>query len=802
MPSSPAAILGRALLAAAALFPAAVAAQDRPAAAPVLTGVVVDSLTGAPLSGVEVGAVGGGGRAVTDTRGRFRLGGVAPGAILQARRPGYRAAAATAGSGELRIALAEVRTSLATVVVSAMRGAPTSLATVPASVTVLDAEAVRTQLTMGPQLYEVLSKTVPGMSMSREIGMTFGQPIRGRDALVLIDGVSIMAGARNGVLTELSRLDPSTVERIEVVRGASAQYGAGAAGGVINIITRKSQPGRLTALTTVRGTAQPTDGSGSFSRRVSEFVNGGRGRFDFAAGGSFSDLGDAYDADGDRIPILTAQGGSQSVRSTNLTGRVGFRPTADSYVRLAGDAFDIDVREGFAVSGGVPGVTKAGGVATPAAISSAADSTRGRGFAAPNSYLRSARLEAGHADVFGSRVDAQAFALARGDRNVYAGFIDGQLLIDADRQGLRVDVTTPLRVLGDATVSWGTDLTRYVHEEHVSHRGSLDSAFAGRELTFMPRIDQRSVAGFAQLRVPVRPWLHLSGGVRYEDVGIDIPDFRTHPKLTDVAVAGGSLAYDAATYNAGVVLTPFRAPTLRDVQLFGSFSQGFTTTEVGRVMVNTRATSVTQARPEPQIVDSWEAGVRGEWRAVQATLSGYRSTSELGATFFVDPATQVSTILRAPERVRGLEATVDAQPHADWRLGGTFALQEGEHDPDRDGAYAPLPSFRIAPAKVTSYAEHTALSRWTNRLQLTYGGERDEFADTSTVFGEGRVTSVSLLDLSSALRLGNSTLRLGVQNLLDRFYIPQPNQGFNSGFNYVAGRGRTISLEYSVLARF
>jgi len=89
-------------------------------------------------------------------------------------------------------------------------------------------------------------------------------------------------------------------------------------------------------------------------------------------------------------PAQPAPPSSRSLPRSNLTGRLGFRPTADSYVRLAGDAFDIDVREGFAVSGGVPGVTKAGGVATPPAISSAADSARGRGFAAPNSYLRSA----------------------------------------------------------------------------------------------------------------------------------------------------------------------------------------------------------------------------------------------------------------------------------------------------------------------------------------------------------------------------------------------------------------------------
>src|SRR5690606_8445292 len=56
--------------------------------------------------------------------------------------------------------------------------------------------------------------------------------------LVLIDGVRI-----NSITTGSSSwnaIDPATIERIEVVRGAaSSLYGSDAIGGVINIITRK-----------------------------------------------------------------------------------------------------------------------------------------------------------------------------------------------------------------------------------------------------------------------------------------------------------------------------------------------------------------------------------------------------------------------------------------------------------------------------------------------------------------------------------------------------------------------------------
>ena len=65
---------------------------------------------------------------------------------------------------------------------------------------------------------------VPGITPSRQKMSNQGENLRGRQALIMIDGVPQVNPLRNGNRYGYT-IDPSMVERIEVVNGASAVQG-------------------------------------------------------------------------------------------------------------------------------------------------------------------------------------------------------------------------------------------------------------------------------------------------------------------------------------------------------------------------------------------------------------------------------------------------------------------------------------------------------------------------------------------------------------------------------------------------
>lgn len=66
------------------------------------------------------------------------------------------------------------------------------------------------------------------------------QGVGGQNVQIMIDGVPII-GRVNGNI-DLSQINLNNIDRIEIIEGAmSAQFGSNAAGGVVNIITKKSQ---------------------------------------------------------------------------------------------------------------------------------------------------------------------------------------------------------------------------------------------------------------------------------------------------------------------------------------------------------------------------------------------------------------------------------------------------------------------------------------------------------------------------------------------------------------------------------
>ncbi len=96
-----------------------------------------------------------------------------------------------------------------------------------------------------------LTAAAPGVTVHRlgDMGQLATVELRGAssdDILVLLDGIPLTSAA--GGTVDLSTIPPELIERIEILRGvAAARYGAGALGGVINVVTKRPREGLATA---------------------------------------------------------------------------------------------------------------------------------------------------------------------------------------------------------------------------------------------------------------------------------------------------------------------------------------------------------------------------------------------------------------------------------------------------------------------------------------------------------------------------------------------------------------------------
>lgn len=107
---------------------------------------------------------------------------------------------------------------------------------VPSSVTLLSKKQIQQQLSISSNLSDILGATVPGLGFSTNRTQNLGQTLRGRRVLVMIDGIPQSTPLRDGA-KDMRSLDPTVLDRVEVIKGATAIYGNGADGGLINYIT-------------------------------------------------------------------------------------------------------------------------------------------------------------------------------------------------------------------------------------------------------------------------------------------------------------------------------------------------------------------------------------------------------------------------------------------------------------------------------------------------------------------------------------------------------------------------------------
>lgn len=237
-----------------------------------IRGTIVESASRQPLAGASVSVVGTTLRTVTGADGQFTLGNVAAGRVrVRAAMLGHQPAEASVAvadgqTARADFALAPAAVGLEAIVVTGTPGA-TSRRQLPNSVTTLDVEEVTAKTTLS-DVAEVLQSRTPGVQILSNAGTPGAAPdirIRGAGSLTAVRPIVYVDGIRYNdtdlgnfgasgagitsfstqVTSALSFINPEDIESIEVIKGpaASTLYGAEAAAGVIQIITKKGSRG-------------------------------------------------------------------------------------------------------------------------------------------------------------------------------------------------------------------------------------------------------------------------------------------------------------------------------------------------------------------------------------------------------------------------------------------------------------------------------------------------------------------------------------------------------------------------------
>ncbi len=652
---------------------------------------------------------------------------------------------------------------------------PISEATV--SVSVVTEDQVQRQANINTNIGQILSKTVPGFGQSTENLTEYGQTLRGRNFLTLIDGVPQTNNLNNNYRA-LNSIGTSAIGQIEVVRGATAAYGFGAPGGLVNIITKSPEDGEFNANISVGVKVSPTNVSDSFSYITEAGASGAKDGFFYLANASWEDTGSSFTADGERRPpdSFGTQGGTDDIGVFNFLGKFGYEHESH---RILFSANKFRYWQDSEWAGPVSGGSRSNNTsATP---------TRGNlNTRTPGADNLTLNANYTNDDILGGTFDLQAYYndnTTTFTRTEFLGFQYNQYETESQKIGGRATFDTPFpsdRIPVD--IVWGVDA--------LNDRTNVNP-IAGP--TGAPRYDLMGIAPFAQVRADLfDDRATLTGGIRYEHLSVDINDF-----VNDIgaSVNGGTLTFQEPLFNISGSVDLNETFTL-----FGGFSQGFQLGDLGRLLYNSpNFTDVSQLEEKGQKTDSYEIGLRAVGNAWDASITGFYNKSNNGVTYDAN-----LDIVLSPEQIWGIEVTANYDVTDQIAVGGTLTWLEGEYDTTGDGKYdSDLGSDRIAPLKLTGYVEY-APRDWANfRLQGLYSGHRNP--DSTQFTGIETIDSYFVVDAFADFSINeNSKLSFGIENMLNADYVPVLQQSYSvqaygyDDYYYVKAPGTTFSAKYSM----
>ena len=699
---------------------------------------------------------------------------------------------------------------------------PTKVSDIPAATVVLTEDQIQQQARAGVPLKELLGALVPGLDIGPQGRTNYGQNLRGRSVLVMIDGVTL--NQSRSLSRQFDSIDPFNIARVEVLSGATALYGGGATGGIINIVTKRGAAGPA-GFELEAGLRTGFEG-GDFDTRFGAAVSGGSEILNGRLAVAIQKNGPAYDADGHRIKPDITQTDLQENLSTDVQGELNWTPAPGHALRLLAQVYDsrYDGDDALYLGPNLAG-----------ALAGRTDLLEVRsGFSSdlePSTKRTMGSIDYSAADVLGGqsllvqvygRTEKSAFYPFPGSAAfTVAGVRRSLNYYGASKQNTDLfGVKTALsKRFGDLSVTYGVD---YSQESFDAQQVLFDTltAFASGGMTLQrtaevgryPSFEIKTPALYAQLEWKPTDQLTVSGGLRHEKTKVKVDDFVAFAQQVLIAggvangadaVPGGSNDYDVTLVNLGAVYS--FAP---QVQGWANYSEGFDLPDpakyYGTGVYNLPALGGRFSLLSGVDVDGQplsgiktkqvEAGARFTVGPLNAQAAAFYALSDKTIQF----TAATLNILMVDQEVRtyGLEGFADYAIGDGWSVGLSGMAIASEQK--TAGSWKKQTVTLSSPSKLNLYAAKTFDGGSVRLQSSTTFDLKDDVG--------GRLEGYTTLDLLGDVKVGPGRLSLGVQNLLNEDYTTIWGQRavlfysalVNPAVVTFKGRGRTFGLSYDV----
>ncbi|AZB26987.1 hypothetical protein EG339_21555 [Chryseobacterium bernardetii] len=627
---------------------------------------------------------------------------------------------------------------------------------VPSSITYIGGKTLDQQRQINDNLPSILMQKVPSISPSEESQNNFIAKIRGRNFLVLIDGIPQSTPLRNGG-RDLRTIDASAIDHIEVINGATAMYGNGAAGGVINYITKKPKKNKkLSSSTYLNNSLSLVRPNETYGYNIAQIFSGQVGKWDYVLQGKMGRTGVIRSSD---ATIVSPFYGLGETRSYNTLAKIGYQIAPDHHIELMGNYYSSLQDSKYAGTTGKFGESPAVGIPSDAAANGGTPYNKALHLKYDGQYGRT----------------AANLSLYYEDMNTVFETYNQNY---SDHKGARLNFNTPFQLGTASKVSliYGIDLLK----DHTVQKTLKDELVT-------PDMNMNNLALYIQSKVNIGTDWILKGGIRYENIRFNVGDLTKNGKLT----VGENNHSDAFVFNLTTRYNKYNY-----LQPFASFSQGYSIGDVGLILRN--GVPLSQIDPKPVVVNNFEFGVNGKMDIWDYQLTGYYSTSKKGTTFAETSIPGNYELSQVPQRIYGVELVANVKPVQWLTVGTVLGYMDGRQDLKNVGDFKDkLDNSIISPFKINLSVDVKLSEQWNVYLQYLHLGKRDVFPAEAYNYGKYPISGYNLVDLQTKYKYQNFTFMFSVNNLFNADYYPvhaEVRGATNEGRYYIKGSGTVANL--------